>query len=376
MVEDRKRLVKTLKSREAMVEAEKSGDFASEIRKLTRVFEKAARLHVEAVLKSSSLTLALADVMLVRTPPLLAAAELKEQARVLKAELESRNSEARKARETLAAVQTIVAAEKDKAKKLNAEAERVSPLTDARREAFGDLPATIGELEELIESTLTEADSILCPNPSVMQEYSRISSEIAALEKTHSSNAGTLAAKQSKIDATKGSWLPALRALFLRVNSAFGSAFAAIGCAGEVRLSEHGDDFSAYAVDIMVKFRTEEELQKLNANRQSGGERSVSTMLYLISLQDLTSCPFRVVDEINQGMDPKNERKIFKQMVASACAPGTPQCFLLTPKLLPQLEYTAQVTVLAIFNGPWQKEVAKEFEPPLFLGTAGKRKAH
>ena len=30
-------------------------------------------------------------------------------------------------------------------------------------------------------------------------------------------------------------------------------------------------------------------------------ECSVSTMLYLISLQDLTNCPFRVVDEINQG---------------------------------------------------------------------------
>lgn len=30
-------------------------------------------------------------------------------------------------------------------------------------------------------------------------------------------------------------------------------------------------------------------------------ERSVSTILYLISMQDLSKCPFRVVDEINQG---------------------------------------------------------------------------
>ncbi|KAL5981825.1 hypothetical protein ACLOJK_015891 [Asimina triloba] len=33
------------------------------------------------------------------------------------------------------------------------------------------------------------------------------------------------------------------------------------------------------------------------------GERSVSTILYLVSLQDLTNCPFRVVDEINQAMN-------------------------------------------------------------------------
>ena len=51
---------------------------------------------------------------------------------------------------------------------------------------------------------------------------------------------------------------------------------------------------------ISVKFRDSEELQALNAQRQSGGERSVSTMLYLMALQGVTACPFRVVDEINQ----------------------------------------------------------------------------
>ena len=34
-----------------------------------------------------------------------------------------------------------------------------------------------------------------------------------------------------------------------------------------------------------VKFRDDEELQVLTVNRQSGGERSVSTMMYLISIQ-------------------------------------------------------------------------------------------
>ena len=50
----------------------------------------------------------------------------------------------------------------------------------------------------------------------------------------------------------------------------------------------------------MVKFRDTESLQLLTSTRQSGGERSVSTMLYLLALQDLTNCPFRAVDEINQ----------------------------------------------------------------------------
>jgi hypothetical protein len=54
------------------------------------------------------------------------------------------------------------------------------------------------------------------------------------------------------------------------------------------------------ATQIRVKFRESEELQLLTGKRQSGGERSVSTILYLIALQGVTVTPFRVVDEINQ----------------------------------------------------------------------------
>ncbi len=46
-----------------------------------------------------------------------------------------------------------------------------------------------------------------------------------------------------------------------------------------------GDSWCTARPCRRVKFRDAEELQTLDANRQSGGERSVSTMLYLISLQ-------------------------------------------------------------------------------------------
>ncbi|PNH08147.1 Structural maintenance of chromosomes protein 5 [Tetrabaena socialis] len=101
-----------------------------------------------------------------------------------------------------------------------------------------------------------------------------------------------------------------------------------------------------------VQFRAHEGMQLLTKDRQSGGERSTSTILYLIALQGVTSTPFRVVDEINQGMDSTNERKVFKLLVAASTEADTPQCFLVTPKLLPGLEYTRDVEVLHIMNGP------------------------
>eukprot|EP00049_Salpingoeca_infusionum_P012530 m.229223 g.229223 ORF g.229223 m.229223 type:complete len:66 (-) comp15205_c0_seq3:205-402(-) len=45
-------------------------------------------------------------------------------------------------------------------------------------------------------------------------------------------------------------------------------------------------------------------------------------------------CPFRVVDEINQGMDSRNERNVFRQ-VAKASEKEATQYFLASPKLLP-----------------------------------------
>lgn len=53
-----------------------------------------------------------------------------------------------------------------------------------------------------------------------------------------------------------------------------------------------------------------------------------------VDSQDLQHSPFRVVDEINQGMDPKNERGVFSRIVLNSCGPSRKQYFLITPKLL------------------------------------------
>ena len=58
--------------------------------------------------------------------------------------------------------------------------------------------------------------------------------------------------------------------------------------------------YDKYGVRIRVKFRDGEALRELTPFHQSGGERSVATVLYMMAIQELARCPFRVVDEINQ----------------------------------------------------------------------------
>lgn len=73
------------------------------------------------------------------------------------------------------------------------------------------------------------------------------------------------------------------------------------------------------SMHTLTSYHSEDEpLSVLDSHRQSGGERAVSTIFYLMALQSLARAPFRLVDEINQGMDPRNERSV------SICIP--PNC--------------------------------------------------
>lgn len=83
----------------------------------------------------------------------------------------------------------------------------------------------------------------------------------------------------------------------------------------------------------------------------------MSTIFYLMALQSMARAPFRVVDEINQGMDPRNERLVHSRMVDIACSEqSASQYFLITPKLLNGLKYHPSMKVHCIASGEYMPE--------------------
>ncbi|KAF5831942.1 P-loop containing nucleoside triphosphate hydrolase protein [Dunaliella salina] len=285
--------------------------------------------------------------------------ERKEELRTRKADMETWSARVQKAKEIF-----------DRSK---AQAAREYPRNEETDAQCADLSDDPAELQDLQTQKTAEAQSIVCNNENVIREYKNRQTQIDALKAEVAIMRGDLDGKQKELDELKQKWLPELQELVAHINSKFSQSFAGIGSAGEVSLREH-DDFDKYAIEIRVKFRHEEDLQLLTGTRQSGGERSVSTILYLIALQEITWTPFRVVDEINQGMDPVNERRVFSLLVESSCQPGTPQCFLLTPKLLPGLPMGEGITVLGIMNGHGiDKDVIASSNRGLGLMMYGKR---
>ena len=108
--------------------------------------------------------------------------------------------------------------------------------------------------------------------------------------------------RRENVDVVKNRWLSRLTRLVDEISEKFSLFFSSMGFAGMVELGkgEHINDFANYGIEILVKFRENVPLQKLDPFKQSGGERSVSTALYMMALQHLTKVPFRCVDEINQ----------------------------------------------------------------------------
>lgn len=258
-----------------------------------------------------------------------------------------------------------------------------------------DLTAVVEEMRERspeeLEAELDSENARLAftheGNADVIVEFEERQGKIDKLREKLAGFEKQLADLDASIAEIRGKWEPQLEALVQKISDAFSDSFARIGCAGQVsvdkaehlvpggRAMRNGDDsdeaptatphtdnssdFDQWSIKIQVKFREHEALSVLDSHRQSGGERAVSTIFYLMALQSLSASPFRVVDEINQGMDPRNERMVHEHMVNIACNPNEKaggQYFLITPKLLNGLVYKRGMKVLCIASGEYMPE--------------------
>lgn len=216
------------------------------------------------------------------------------------------------------------------------------------------------ELDAELDRERAKADLNVDSDPEVVTEYKsrqvRIDSHRLALA-TLTNELGRI---KTRLKQIREPWEARLDKLMEKMSNAFAAFFEKLECVGQVKIHKE-DDFAKWGVEILVKFRDEDQLMPLSGHRQSGGEKAVTIISYLMSLQYQSTAPFRVVDEINQGMDPRNERAVHNILVETVCnAKGDDaahgQYFLITPKLLPDLNYHRDMRILVVYNGDFLTE--------------------
>lgn len=185
---------------------------------------------------------------------------------------------------------------------------------------------------------------------------------------------GINAKRQSQLD----DWVQRVRRLVSDINADFASYFSTPERSGEVVLREDpSGDTNKYGICIRVKFHDSEQLAPFDHQRhvraaccagcvrvavfaarhsplplrQSGGEKSVVTIAYLLATLRAARSPLRMVDEFNQGMDVQNERLLFSHIIESMRTANS-QMFVLTPRYLPNFSYGRDATILCVMNGP------------------------
>jgi len=307
--------------------------------------------------------------------------ESKEESAQLATQVESgrRTFDALKAKckDKAKEVQEVLAQAREKAPEFEALANEGAggERTPAAEAAWGALASDAKTLEDEVEALESDTNEDVASADAIKQ-YQTKTRKIDEEKERVAQTTEEVQTKQAELQATEDEWKPALKAMVETVDKSFSSYFARFNCSGEVLLSDgraldedgrpFGEDvYNNYKIHIKVKWRANEELHVLGeAGRDSGGERSVATMVYLISLQNINPAPFRVVDEINQAMDSSNERNVF-QCITHACSQGGKQYFLLTPKLLADLDYGEDTAIQFVYNGPYMQ--AKDaFSLPLF----------
>ncbi|KAB8336982.1 hypothetical protein FH972_021286 [Carpinus fangiana] len=304
----------------------------------------------------------------------LAEAESEAEAFLLKSqegrqELETKESE-------LKALEVQQEAARKKTKEWKTKSEKIIEEKPEVREFYSEMSEeerqrSPEDLGVEIDSQRARLELLAGGNEGAITEWEERGRRIEQLQNKALDLDATLGRLQDALAAVRAQFEPAVDALMRQISGAFAASFARINCAGSVEVHKHGADgadFDAWAVNILVSFRGGEHMSALDSHRQSGGERAVSTIFYLMALQSLSRAPFRVVDEINQGMDPRNERVVHERLVGIACgdeaegevegegeeererAQGS-QYFLVTPKLLTGLMYGEGMKVHCIASG-------------------------
>ncbi|XP_016987937.1 structural maintenance of chromosomes protein 5 [Drosophila rhopaloa] len=220
------------------------------------------------------------------------------------------------------------------------------------KKEFKDLESkSLPEIRESIHDLQARLECMKSVNSEAIDSYQQLQNEVQKLEEGIQESVNQAKTIESEMSNLYDKWEPKLTSLVETISTKFSEFMASIEYVGEVILSKTDKfDFDSYGIQIMVQFRRGAQLQPLDKFIQSGGERAVSIAIYSLSLQHVTHVPFRCVDEINQGMDAKNERHIFDLLLKEATKHGSAQYLFVTPKLLRDLNYNEHLCVSIVHN--------------------------
>jgi chromosome segregation protein len=158
-----------------------------------------------------------------------------------------------------------------------------------------------------------------------------------------------------ELDERKKVWKSVMERLIEDINPIYSDVLSKVAGIGLVRLVSMEDPDRA-GIEITVGFKGASPVV-LDAYAQSGGERAVSTMAFLLSLQHSLKSPVRAVDEFDVHMDPHNRESMMKMLFSFMSENADVQFIVITPSQLSAIGEFANIIFVQNVQG--RSEVAK-----------------
>jgi len=147
----------------------------------------------------------------------------------------------------------------------------------------------------------------------------------------------------------KRAWRNAMQSLIDEITPVYQRVLATVGAVGAIRLDE-ADTIEDTGMQLLVGFKGASPTV-LDPYTQSGGERSVALVAFMLSLQSRIISPLRAMDEFDIHMDPKNREAIFKMILSQSRQNPSSQHIVITPSIITVIDKSAHVITVQSVHG-------------------------
>ncbi|NWV57009.1 SMC6 protein, partial [Daphoenositta chrysoptera] len=138
-----------------------------------------------------------------------------------------------------------------------------------------------------------------------------------------------------------------LRSLSMQCKLHFEHLLRVRGCSGNIIFDHKNETLS-----ITVQPREEEKSSRSDLRSLSGGERSFSTVCFILSLWNISESPFRCMDEFDVYMDMVNRRIAIDMILERADFQRHRQFILFTPLSMSSLPTSPHIRILRMPDPP------------------------
>jgi len=226
--------------------------------------------------------------------------------------------------------------------KIAPELEKAGPRMETLRQ-----PYEVSEELKLVSAHIQKMQDVPDDAEKIYNDYSGNIEELKVkLDQLQENKKSMLA----ELGSRKGVWRKAMEDLIESVDPAYQTVLSAADATGFIKFEE-ADVIEDAGLDLYVGFRGGAPTT-LDPFTQSGGERSVALMAFILSLQARIVSPLRAMDEFDIHMDPRNREAMFKMILSQMKQREASQYIVITPSILTVFDRTAHVITVQAVHGP------------------------